>query len=169
MINPREVVDKHDYYMGLAFMAASRSKDPNTQVGAYIVSKNNEPISSGYNGLPRKIKDDSIDWDRPNKYSFVHHAEDNALWHARKDNLEDATIYVTMHPCGNCMLDIARSGIYKVIYFNNKFSAKMLNETEVAKSKEIALASGLDLVEFSGKLNWIRDFVEEMKNKNIFN
>lgn len=36
--------------MGVAKLAARRSKDPNTQVGACIVSKNNRILSVGYNG-----------------------------------------------------------------------------------------------------------------------
>ena len=36
--------------MGVAMLAARRSKDPNTQVGACIVSQDNIIISTGYNG-----------------------------------------------------------------------------------------------------------------------
>lgn len=41
-----------EYFMGVAMLAARRSKDPNTQVGACIVSPENIIISTGYNGLP---------------------------------------------------------------------------------------------------------------------
>ena len=33
-----------EYFMGVALLAAQRSKDPSTQVGACIVDANNEPI-----------------------------------------------------------------------------------------------------------------------------
>ncbi|HCP71578.1 MAG TPA: cytidine deaminase, partial [Clostridiales bacterium] len=39
-----------EYFMGIAMLAAKRSKDPNTQVGACIVSADNIIISTGYNG-----------------------------------------------------------------------------------------------------------------------
>ena len=42
-----------EYFMGIAMLAAKRSKDPNTQVGACIVSPDNIIISTGYNGMPR--------------------------------------------------------------------------------------------------------------------
>jgi len=166
MVPPREVISKDEYYMGMAFTVSTRSKDPNTQVGAYIVSKNNEPLSSGYNGVPKKINDKDVDWSRPNKYNFVHHAEDNAIWHAREKNLDGATIYVTMFPCKSCMLDIVRSGIYRVVYFKDK-SAHMLNEQEVEITKNIAKLANVELVEYTGTINWFNDFVKTLKDKKF--
>lgn len=42
-----------EYFMGIAMLAARRSKDPNTQVGACIVSQDNIILSTGYNGMPK--------------------------------------------------------------------------------------------------------------------
>ena len=42
------------YFMGVAALSAMRSKDPNTQVGACIVSQDNKILSMGYNGFPGK-------------------------------------------------------------------------------------------------------------------
>ena len=47
-----------EYFLGVAMLAARRSKDPNTQVGACIVSPDNIIISTGYNGLPNGGSDD---------------------------------------------------------------------------------------------------------------
>lgn len=44
-----------EYFMGVAILAAQRSKDPNTQVGACIVSDDNKILSIGYNGMPRTV------------------------------------------------------------------------------------------------------------------
>lgn len=41
-----------EYFMGIAYLSAMRSKDPGTQVGACIVSQENKILSMGYNGLP---------------------------------------------------------------------------------------------------------------------
>lgn len=163
MVPPRKVASKDEYYMLLAFLTSSRSKDPNTQVGAIIVSSDNKPISSGYNGIPRRIDDNKVDWSRPNKYSYIHHAEDNAIWHADKKFLEGATIYVTMHPCKHCMLDIVRSGIYKVVYYGNT-TATMLNDEETMKAKQIAADGGVELVEYSS--TQVEDFIKNIKNIN---
>ena len=37
-----------EYFMGVAALAGMRSKDPNTQVGACIVSPDNKILSMGY-------------------------------------------------------------------------------------------------------------------------
>ena len=66
-----------EYFMGIALLAARRSKDPNTQVGACIVSKDNIIISTGYNGMPKGCSDDEFPWDRSGaetKYPYVVHA-----------------------------------------------------------------------------------------------
>ena len=42
-----------EYFMGISKLAGMRSKDPNTQVGACIVSEDNNILSMGYNGFPK--------------------------------------------------------------------------------------------------------------------
>lgn len=56
-----------EYFMGVAKLSAMRSKDPNTQVGACIVSEDNKILSMGYNGFPKGCSDDEfrgIRWTR---------------------------------------------------------------------------------------------------------
>ena len=48
----KDYISWNEYFMGVASLAALRSKDPNTQVGACIVSEDNKILSMGYNGLP---------------------------------------------------------------------------------------------------------------------
>lgn len=115
MTLPRRVADRDVYYLRLATLVATRSKDPSTQVGCVIVSVGNEPLGTGYNGPPRQIDDDAIDWSRPVKYSWMHHAESNALWFGRRGDLDGASLYCTHLPCERCMLDIVRAGITRVV------------------------------------------------------
>lgn len=60
----QDYISWDEYFMGVALLAAKRSKDPNTQVGACIVSKDNVIISTGYNGFPYGCSDDEYPWDR---------------------------------------------------------------------------------------------------------
>lgn len=53
-----------EYFMGVAFLSAQRSKDPNTQVGACIVDENKCIIGIGYNGFPRGCADEVLPWAR---------------------------------------------------------------------------------------------------------
>ena len=73
-----------EYFMGVAQLSGMRSKDPHTQVGACIVSRDNKILSMGYNGFPCGCSDDVFPWEREGeeldtKYPFVTHSELNAI------------------------------------------------------------------------------------------
>ena len=73
-----------EYFMGVAMLSGMRSKDPNTQVGACIVSPDHKILSMGYNGLPIGCSDDEFPWCREgdpleNKYFYTAHSELNAI------------------------------------------------------------------------------------------
>ena len=57
-----------EYFMGIAMFSAERSKDPNTDVGACIVSEDNRILSMGYNGAPRGLHDDEMRWSREGSF-----------------------------------------------------------------------------------------------------
>ncbi|OMO84101.1 CMP/dCMP deaminase, zinc-binding protein [Corchorus capsularis] len=57
-----------DYFMAIAFLSAERSKDPNRQVGACLVSQNGIILGIGYNGFPRGCSDDKLPWAKKSKY-----------------------------------------------------------------------------------------------------
>lgn len=171
MRKPRTVPTRDERYMGLAFLHASFSKDPNTQVGAVIVNSNNEITGTGYNGPPKLINDDAIDWSRPNKYPFIKHAEANAIDHSLMPTV-GSTLYVTGKPCGNCMLKIVDAEILKVVYFDMKrvvdIHSMLANEKEFAITDEIAKLSGIQLVAFDGDLTWMRDRITHLEILGIF-
>ena len=117
-----------EYFMGIAKLSALRSKDPNTQVGACIVSEDNRILSIGYNGAPNGFNDDEFPWDREGnpletKYLYVCHAELNAILNYRghRKDLEDARVYVALFPCNECAKAIIQSGIKEVIYISDKY------------------------------------------------
>ena len=116
-----------DYFMSVALLSGKRSKDPNTQVGACIVNKNNIIESIGYNGLPKGCSDDEFPWDKEGetlntKYPFVVHAELNAILNAKGKDLSGCRIYVALFPCNECAKAIIQSGISEVIYLSDKYA-----------------------------------------------
>ena len=81
--------------MGVSLLAAKRSKDPNTQVGACIVNQDHIIISTGYNGFPKNCSDDVFPWERTGKdtkYAYVVHAELNAILNSGGQSLKGASI-----------------------------------------------------------------------------
>ena len=149
MVKKREnYIGWDSYFMGVAMLSAQRSKDPNTQVGACIVSKDNKILSVGYNGAPNGYDDEHMPWDREGdfintKYAYVCHAELNAILNNKGSVLEDARIYVDLFPCNECAKIIIQSGIKEVIYLSDKYansenniaSRKLFDECEVRYNK----------------------------------
>ncbi len=89
--------------MGVAKISGIRSKDPNSQVGACIVSQDNKILSMGYNGFPLGCSDDEFPWGREGdsldtKYLYVTHIEINAILKYRGCYLEGAKLYVYLFP-----------------------------------------------------------------------
>ena len=116
-----------EYFMGIAHLSAMRSKDPNTQVGACIVSQDNKILSMGYNGFPIGCSDDEYPWAREGeelerKYVYTVHSELNAILNYRGGSLEGAKMYVTLFPCNECAKAIIQSGIRELIYDQNKYA-----------------------------------------------
>jgi dCMP deaminase len=109
-------------FLKLAELVATWSKDPSTQVGAVIGDNQNRIVSTGFNGFPRGILDDS-EVTRDVKLMRTIHAETNALLFAQRD-VSGMTIYVTHHPCANCAAKIIQSGITRVVVnkINNSFA-----------------------------------------------
>lgn len=128
------------YFMGVASLASMRSKDPSTQVGACIVSKDNRILSTGYNGAPNGYPDEKFPWGRigdpkETKYFYVCHAEMNAILNFRGNSreFENARIYVALFPCNECAKFIIQSGIKEVVYLSDKYA----NTDSVIVSKNL--------------------------------
>ncbi len=116
------------YFMGVAKLAAMRSKDPSTQVGACIVNRDHKILSMGYNGMPIGCDDDDMPWGRESddpletKYMFVCHAEFNAILNYSGGSLRDSICYVTLFPCNECAKAIIQKGIKEIVYASDKYA-----------------------------------------------
>ncbi|MBB5265967.1 dCMP deaminase [Catenibacillus scindens] len=133
-----------EYFMGVAKLAALRSKDPNSQVGSCIVSQDNKILSIGYNGLPIGCSDDEFPWQREGeeldtKYVYVTHSELNAILNYRGGSLDGAKLYVSMFPCNECAKAIIQSGIREIIYAVDKYP----DTASVIASKRMLNAAGV--------------------------
>ena len=104
-----------EYFMDMAKMVATRSKDPSFKVGAVIVDARHRVMSTGYNDVPMGVESTPYKYERPQKYLYIAHAEQNAIHLARRD-LGGCTIYITAPPCADCVRAIIQSGIVEVVY-----------------------------------------------------
>ena len=150
----KDYISWDEYFMGVSMLSGMRSKDPNTQVGACIVSNDNKILSMGYNGFPMGCSDDEFPWAREGeqietKYPYVTHSELNAILNYRGGSLEGAKIYVTLFPCNECAKAIIQCGIKKVIYGDDKYG----DTSSVKASKRMMAAAGVEYIPYekSGK------------------
>lgn len=139
-----------EYFMGVAYLAGMRSKDPSTQVGACIVSRDNKILSMGYNGFPIGCSDDVFPWGKEGeeertKYPYVTHGELNAILNYRGGSLEGTKLYVTLFPCNECAKAIIQSGIRTVVYDCDKYSGSLANRA----AKKMFDAAGVAYVPYS--------------------
>ncbi|HIY18604.1 MAG TPA: dCMP deaminase family protein, partial [Candidatus Blautia avistercoris] len=139
-----------EYFMGVAILSGMRSKDPNSQVGACIVSQDNKILSMGYNGFPIGCSDDEFPWAREGdpldtKYLYVTHSELNAILNYRGGSLEGAKLYVSLFPCNECAKAIIQAGIKTIIYAEDKYA----QTPSVVASKRMLDAAGVRYYKYS--------------------
>ncbi|MCL4314475.1 MAG: cytidine/deoxycytidylate deaminase family protein [Candidatus Thermoplasmatota archaeon] len=115
------------YFMRMAYLAASRSNCIRRKVGAVIV-KDRNVIATGYNGPPSGSADCDIAGCVRNDLNIKSgerhelcrglHAEQNAIIQAavHGSSISGAVIYVTTHPCSVCSKMIMNAQIKEIIY-----------------------------------------------------
>jgi dCMP deaminase len=124
----------NDYFFQIAKIVASRSSCNRNKVGAIIV-KDNNIISTGYNGAPKyqpncqeigncyRNENNIVSGTNLEKCRAIgSHAETNAISLAAKHghSTDNAEIYIVGHNfiCAQCRAMIANSGI-KIVYLQN--------------------------------------------------
>ena len=135
-------VDKNNYYLDIAEATLERATCLRKKWGAVIV-KNDEIISTGYNGAPRGRKNctdigyckrESMNIPRGERYELCRsvHAEENAIISASRRDMIGSTLYMTgkdvktndyvekSMPCAMCKRAIINSGIKNIIIRDTK-------------------------------------------------
>lgn len=135
-------IDKRNYYLDVAETILERATCIRRDFGAVIV-KNDEIISTGYNGAPRGRKNctdlnycirEKLQIPRGERYEVCRsvHAEQNAIISAERNRMIGATLYLVgknykdgnyvenAMPCSMCKRMIINAGIEEVVIRNDK-------------------------------------------------
>jgi dCMP deaminase len=119
--------DWDDYFMGIARAVAERSDCERSKVGAVVV-KDRRIRATGYNGAPagqagcvscprrRSGVAPNTDYAEGPGRCVAVHAEANALLYCDREDLYDASLYITREPCYLCEQLIAAAGIATVVW-----------------------------------------------------
>ena len=132
-------ISKENYYLNIAQTVLERATCLRRVYGAIIV-KNDEIISTGYNGSPRGRKNcvdmgfctrEAMQVPRGERYELCRsvHAEANAITKVAKsaNNCDGSTLYITAAPCIECSKLIIQAGIRRVVYAEDYRSEEGLN------------------------------------------
>lgn len=104
------------YFMEIAKVVATKSKDPSSKMGCVIVDQNKRVVSLGYNGLLQGSDESKMTLsERPMKYYFAIHSEMNAVLFSHQD-LSGCTIYNRVATCENCLKYCLQAGITRFVY-----------------------------------------------------
>ena len=150
--------DKINYYLDIAETVTERATCLRRCWGAVIV-KNDEIISTGYNGAPRGRKNctdlgycirEKLNIPRGERYELCRsvHAEQNAIISASRRDIIGGTLYMVGRdaktneyvensmPCAMCKRTIINSGLEKIIIRDTKDSYREILVQELIDNDE---------------------------------
>lgn len=133
--------------MGFAMHAATASKDT-TKVGAALVSPEGAVLLTGYNGPPMGVRDSPERFERPAKYLYASHAEQNVIAFAARKGIktEGCDIYVTHAPCAACTKSLIQAGIKSVMVGDGIFTSSATWSEEIQASIAMMNEVGINFV-----------------------
>lgn len=137
-----------EYYLEMAKLVSTRSKDPSTKTGAVLVGPYNEVISTGFNGFPMDMPDDvELYANRDEKYSRIIHCEMNALIFAKR-SLASSTLYTwPFASCDRCVVHMIQAGVYRFVAPKLPDHLQERWGKALEKTKQYISECGLELVE----------------------
>lgn len=147
LLNGRTPKPWQDVFFNVALAVAERSKDPSTQVGAVLVSPDNRILGTGFNGPPPQINDFVVPWnERPDKYDFIIHAEENAILTALDAHglqaCEDSRLYVTALPCPGCVLRAIRANVREIYCLPCEWKGADMEEIRLRNARLLDTVKG---------------------------
>ncbi len=136
----------HQYFMEMAYLAATRSTCLRRKVGAIVVLEN-QIISTGFNGAPKHVRHckeagclrAKMNVPSGERHELCRgvHAEQNAVIQAAVNgaSIKDAVLYCTNQPCVICskiLINAEIKTIYIAEHYEDKLAQELLAEAGVA-------------------------------------
>ena len=144
-----------DYFLALAVVASKRSHDMQTQHGCVITDAKNRICGVGYNGFPKGMKDDTLPILRPEKYTWMIHAERNALANCQV-RPDDGIAYVTGQCCLDCGMALWAHGVKKIFMIDGH-GTKLYDEKMKSDWDLFINQSGIEIYKVKPDFNWAKN------------
>jgi len=145
-----------NYFLGIAKVVSQRSHDIHTQHGCVITDNQHRILGVGYNGFPKGMDDSVLPKTRPEKYTWMIHAERNALANCviRPDN---GIAYVTGQCCNDCIMSLWQEGVTKVIMAESHGTV-LFDENAQKVFDLFVKQSGIEVEKIIPDFSWIKNF-----------
>lgn len=115
--------------LGIADAVATRGDCTRSKVGAVLLDPHMNVCGVGYNGTVRRKKGclagacprgrltyDQVPAGSDYGNCIAIHAEENLLIHARREDLDGGTVYVSRAPCYRCLPRLEAAGVFRVVW-----------------------------------------------------
>jgi len=136
--------DWDNFWFTLALIYSTRGTCDRLRVACLIV-KNKRLAGAGFNGSPHGQPhcDDVGHLMIEGHCERTLHSEENAIINTAREDLRDATAYVTATPCYRCTKMLINSGVKKIYYMGFYGNSRGREHIE-----ELAKTSGVEMVHF---------------------
>jgi len=147
--------------MKMAYEYGSKNAtDPSTQNGCVLVDPRTKMVvASGANHFPKGVRNTDSRWERPLKYSYVEHAERNAIYRAAYEGraMKGLHMYCYWAACADCARAIIQSGITRLV------THKIIMDATPVRWKD-TIASAFKMLEEAGvEVDEVSDSIEGVK------
>lgn len=148
--------EAHKFFLREAYRYGfEHANDKSTKNGALLVSTIGNIVSFGCSGLPQRILDLPERHERPHKYLYAKHAEQDAIFAAAKEGIatEGLRLYCPWYACTHCAIAILSAGIESVIGHEEVLLRSPERwQTEIDKGVGMLKEAGVKLFLYRGKI-----------------
>lgn len=141
-----------EWFMAHVYLAASKSKDIRTKIGAVLV-KDKRIISNGYNGFACGVADSKERYENKElKYQFIVHAEHNSILQCARfgTSSNGSTLYTQGIACAECCKALIQGGVAEIVCHK-----QWPNLTHSQKWVDSIAISNIMLEEAGIKIRWL--------------
>lgn len=139
-------------------LAQTESEDPLTKNAAILINTQQEIIGQGANRLPQRVYAEPSRLERPAKYDYIIHAEQNAIAQAARLGFatNNATLFSPWAACSACARLIIQAGISKVVAHKPLMDQTHMHwPDQIAKAKTMFNEAGVEFIEFAGAIGGV--------------
>jgi dCMP deaminase len=148
---PLPIPSWDELFMREVYAIARKSKDPRSKIGAVLVYwPEKDPFARGYNDFPRRVLDRIPSrWERPEKYSWVCHAEVNSILNCARTGrpTKGSVMFTQGVPCADCTKSVIQAGIIEIVvhkqwqHYEQEFNWEKWNQSSAYSTQMLLEAN----------------------------